>query len=91
MKLPFQLLVMLVGACVIAVDEAVAEALSEERANALWANYKAKHGKVYSEGEEANRKALFLQTYAKIEEHNKKQNEKWTMALNQFSDMVTKN
>ena len=84
-------LALLVVTFVIVVDETVAEALSEESANALWANYKAKYGKVYSEGEEANRKALFLQTYAKIEEHNKKQNEKWTMALNQFSDMVTKN
>ena len=84
-------LAMLAVAFMIVVDETVAEALSEERSNALWANYKAKHGKDYSESEDANRKAIFLQTYAKIEEHNNKQNEKWTMALNQFSDMVTEN
>ena len=40
MKLPFQLLAMLVVACVIVIDETVAEALSEERADALWANHK---------------------------------------------------
>ena len=40
MKLPFQLLTMLVVACVMVVDETVAEALSEERSNVLWANHK---------------------------------------------------
>ena len=39
MKLSFQL-AMLVVACVIVVDETVAEVLSEERADALWVNHK---------------------------------------------------
>ena len=58
-------LAMLAVAFMIVVDETVAEALSEERSNALWANYKAKHGKDYSESEDANRKALLCKRMPK--------------------------
>jgi hypothetical protein len=52
--------------------------------------YLAKYGKSYEElSEYEMRKKIFEERNAIINEHNTRNNETWSMGLNEFSDMLT--
>lgn len=51
-------------------------------------NYQIEFGRTYGRSEEMQRKEYFIQTKRLIDEHNQ-QESMWTMAHNEFSDMVT--
>ena len=61
----------------------VARTLSEQ-----WHSWKTRHEKVYVDrGEENVRRQLWIQNRARISAHNRG-NHSFTLALNQFADMV---
>ncbi|RZF39614.1 hypothetical protein LSTR_LSTR001135 [Laodelphax striatellus] len=54
-----------------------------------WENYKIKFNREYTPEEDAQRKAIFDATVAKVKEHNKKFANKevsYSMGINQFAD-----
>ena len=61
-----------------------ARTLSEE-----WHSWKTRHEKVYVDrGEENVRQQIWIQNRARISEHSRR-NHSFTLALNQFADMVS--
>ena len=52
-----------------------------------WETWKREHGKTYADVlEESLRHAIWFQNYHYIEDHNKR--ESFTLALNEFADLV---
>lgn len=52
-----------------------------------WFSWKRQHAKVYSSGDEGSKWVVWRENYHKIQEHNKA-NHSFSLALNEFADMV---
>lgn len=60
---------------------------SQLQLNEEWFSWKREHAKVYSMSDEGPKWAVWRENYQKIQEHNKA-NHSFSLALNEFADMV---
>lgn len=55
-----------------------------------WRSWKERHGRVYADdGEERARRSAWQENYRLVEEHNRNTSHGFTLALNQFADLVS--